>query len=78
MLTMRPTGSEPPRNSRPKRRLTTVLSTLLKKAVEWNELDRLPCTITLLRNPKKTMGFHDFEEYERLLAAAQRAAPRRS
>ncbi len=29
----------------------------------------------LLRNPKKTMGFHDFEEYERWLAAAQRRGP---
>jgi integrase len=50
----------------------TVLSTLLKKAVEWCELDKLPCTIKLLPNPKKTMGFHDFEEYERLLTVAQK------
>ena len=50
----------------------TVLSTLLKKAVEWGELDRLPCTIKLLANPKKTMGFHDFEEYERLLTVAEK------
>src|SRR6202521_2480391 len=48
----------------------TVLSTLLKKAVEWGDLDRLPCTVKLLATPKKTMGFHDFEEYERLLTAA--------
>ena len=38
----------------------TVLSTLLKKAVEWGELDRLPCVVKLLPNPKKTMGFHDW------------------
>src|SRR5256885_6271066 len=50
----------------------TVLSTLLKKAVEWGELEKLSCTIKLLPNPKKAMGFHDFDEYERLLAAAQR------
>jgi integrase len=50
----------------------TVLSTLLKKAVEWGDLDRLPCTIKLLSNPKKTMGFHDFEEYERLLTVAEK------
>jgi hypothetical protein len=37
----------------------TVLSTLLKKAVEWGELERLPCAIKSLPNPKKTMGFHD-------------------
>ena len=50
----------------------TVLSTLLKKAVEWGELDRLPCTIKLLPNPKKTMGFHDFDQYERLLTVARK------
>ena len=53
----------------------TVLSTLLKKAVEWGDLDKLPCTIKLLANPKKTMGFHDFEEYERLLPVAQKRSP---
>jgi len=53
----------------------TVLSTLLKKAVEWGELDRLPCVIKVLPNPKKTMGFHDVEEYERLLTVAQKRSP---
>jgi len=48
------------------------LSTLLKKAVEWGELERLPCAIKLLPNPKKTMGFHDFDQYERLLTVARR------
>jgi integrase len=50
----------------------TVLSTLLKKAVEWGELDKVQCTIKLLSNPKKSMGFHDFDEYERLLTVAQK------
>jgi integrase len=45
---------------------------LLKKAVEWGELDRLPCVVKLLPNPKKTMGFHDFDQYERLLTAARK------
>jgi integrase len=53
----------------------TLLSTLLKKAVEWGELDKLPCAVRLLPNPKKTMGFHDFEEYERLLTVAQKRSP---
>ncbi len=48
----------------------TALSTLLKRAIEWGELERLPCTIKLLPNPKKTMGFHDFDQYERLLTVA--------
>lgn len=50
----------------------TVLSTLLKKAVEWGELERLPCAIKLLPNPRKTMGFHDFDQYERLLSSARK------
>src|SRR5262245_56949131 len=50
----------------------TVLSTLLKKAAEWGELGRLPCAIKLLPNPKKTMGFHDFDQYERLLGIARK------
>src|SRR2546425_3037502 len=50
----------------------TVLSILLKTAVEWGELDRLPCTIKSLPTPKSAAGFHDFDEYERLLAVAQK------
>jgi integrase len=50
----------------------TVLSTLLKKAVEWGEPERLPCAIKLLPTPRRTMGFHDFDQYERLLVAARR------
>src|SRR5438309_1621765 len=36
------------------------------------ELERLPCAIKLLPNPTRTMGFHDFDQYERLLAAARK------
>ena len=50
----------------------TVLSTLLKKAVEWGKLERLPCVVKLLPNAKKTMGFHDFDQYERLLTVARK------
>jgi integrase len=53
----------------------TVLSVLLKKAVEWGELTRVPCVIKLLPNPKKEMAFHTFEQYERLLAVARRRGP---
>jgi integrase len=50
--------------------VNNVLTVL--KAVEWGELERLPCAIKLLPNPKKTMGFHDFDQYERLLTVARR------
>ena len=54
----------------------TVLSTLLKKAVEWGELDRLPCTIKLLPNPKKTMGFHDFDAVRAVVERSRASADR--
>jgi integrase len=50
----------------------TVLSILLKTAVEWGELDRMPCTIKSLPTAKGAVGFHDFDEYERLLAVAHK------
>jgi integrase len=48
----------------------TVLNVLLKKAVEWNVLTRMPCTIRLLPIPKPSAGFYDFDEYERLVEVA--------
>jgi integrase len=49
----------------------TVLNVLLKKAVEWNVIDRVPCVIRLLPIPKPSAGFYDFDEYERLIQAAK-------
>jgi integrase len=51
--------------------ILTVLNVLLKKAVEWEVLDRMPCDIKLLPVPKSSMAFYDFDEYERLVAAAK-------
>jgi integrase len=51
----------------------TVLNVMLKKAVEWDVIDRMPCTIRVLPIPKASMGFYDFDEYERLVAAAKGA-----
>ena len=48
----------------------TVLNTLLKAAVEWKVIDRMPCAIRLLKVPKASMGFYDVEEYGRLREAA--------
>jgi integrase len=48
----------------------TVLSVLLKKAVEWEVIYRLPCTVKLLRVDKGNAAFHDVEEYERLVVVA--------
>lgn len=49
----------------------SVLSMLLKKAVEWDVLDRLPCTVRLLKISKSSARFHDFDDYERLVTAAR-------
>ncbi len=52
----------------------TVLNTLLKKAVEWDVLERMPCAIRLLPVPKSSVAFHDFDDYDRLMNAARRLA----
>jgi len=61
------------RNRAPKtvNNVLTVLNVLLKKAVEWDVIDRMPCSIRLLPIPKPSAGFYDFDEYERLLEAAK-------
>ena len=55
--------------------ILTVLSVLLKKAVEWDVIHRMPCAIGLLKVPKQSMGFYDFDEYDRLVDAAQQLNP---
>ena len=50
----------------------TVLSVMLRTAVEWNVIDRVPCTMKLLKAPKTTAAFYDFEAYERLVDAARK------
>lgn len=49
----------------------TVLNVLLRKAVEWEMLDRMPCAIRLLHVSQRSAPFHDFEEFERLVSAAK-------
>jgi len=48
-----------------------TLNVLLKKAVEWDVLERMPCTIRLLRVSKPSMGYYDFDEYKQLVDAAR-------
>ena len=55
----------------------TVLNTLLKKAVEWGVIDRVPCTIRLLKTSSGSVDFYDFDEYRRLVEAANRWTTRR-
>ena len=43
----------------------TVLSVMLKTAVEWGVIERVPCAMKLLKAPRTTASFHNLEEYER-------------
>jgi integrase len=48
----------------------SVLSKMLKVAVEWKEIDRLPAAIRLLKPGTSEMAFYEEEDYERLVEAA--------
>jgi len=51
--------------------MLTVLSVALKTAVEWGVIERVPCSIKLLRAPKSVAAFHDFSDFEKLVEAAK-------
>jgi integrase len=48
----------------------TVLSKLLKVAVEWQIIEQMPCSIHFLKNSERPMQFWDFDQYQRLVDAA--------
>lgn len=51
----------------------SVLKTVLRIAVDWDVLPHPPCTVRLLHAPHPSEAlFHDFDEYDRLVAAAAR------
>jgi integrase len=51
--------------------ILAVLSILLKKAVEWDVIERMPCRIKLLPIEKGAAAFHDFDDYERVVQVAR-------
>lgn len=55
--------------------ILNVLSRLLHVAVEWKVIERMPCTIKLLRTVTPVMAFYEFDEYERLVQAARKVSP---
>jgi integrase len=57
------------RSSKTVNNVVSVLNIMLKKAVEWGVIERMPCAIKLLPVPRPSARFHDVEELERLLAA---------
>jgi hypothetical protein len=54
--------------------ILTTLSVVLRTAVEWGVIERVPCSIKLLKAPKTEAMFHDFDEFERLVEAARSEA----
>jgi integrase len=52
----------------------TVLSVVLRTAVEWGVIARVPCSIKLLKASKNEANFHDFDEFERLVEVARSEA----
>ena len=48
----------------------TVLNTMLKKAVEWQVIDQMPCTVRLLKVTQGAIDFYDFDEYDSLVTMA--------
>jgi integrase len=59
------------RSAKTTNNVLTVLNVLLKKAVEWEVIERMPCNIRLLPIPRPSVGFYDFDEFERLVEAAK-------
>lgn len=51
--------------------ILTVLNTLLRIAVEWKVIDRMPCRIQLLRVARTQADFFDFDEYSMLIEAGK-------
>jgi len=56
--------------SRPRTRIRRLDGDVLKKAVEGEVIERMPCSVKLLPVPKGSTAFYDFDEYERLVEAA--------
>lgn len=50
----------------------TVLNVMLRTAVEWGVIDRMPCAIRLVRVPPTRAAFHDEREYEKLVTVAKK------
>ena len=48
----------------------TVLGVMLRTAVEWGAIERVPCSIRMLPTTKSAVAFHDFEAFDRLVEAA--------
>jgi integrase len=53
----------------------TVLSKLLKVAVEWQVIETMPATVKLLRSSPPELPFYEPEDFERLIEGAAKVGP---
>jgi integrase len=53
-----------------------VLSKMLKVAVEWGVIERMPCNIKLLKTVNPVMAFYEEHDFARLVEAARKVDPR--
>jgi len=51
--------------------ILTVLNVLMRIAVEWDVIERVPCVIKMLKAPKSQAAFYDFDQFERLVERAR-------
>jgi len=50
----------------------TIVSKVLKVAVEWRVIPAMPCRVRLLKNAKPVVEFYEDEDLEKLVSAAER------
>lgn len=53
----------------------STLSTMLKVAVKWRVIDRMPVEVEHLKGAEGTVDFYEVEDYERLVQAAEKLGP---
>ena len=51
--------------------ILTVLNTALKKAVDWDLIELMPCKVELLKVPDQEADYFTFAEYKSLICASQ-------
>ena len=54
----------------------TVLNVLMRTAVERGLIDHVPCAIKMLRTPKTTAAFYEFDQFERLVEVSAQSRKR--
>jgi integrase len=53
----------------------STLSTMLKVAVRWKVIDRMPVEVEHLKGAEGTVDFYEVDDYERLVQAAEKLGP---